>query len=200
FVKNKQNAMLCADRAQPFEIALWWWIDSSRTNHRLDDDGGDSGRILDLQNSFQFISKMATASRLTARERHRHPIIRKRQVGNVGKQRAEIALVPADAANGEAAETHTVISFCTSNEFGASPLAPCPVIAASDLQRSVDSLRPGIGEEHVVQAFRRLFHQAAGEFKGARVAHSEGGNIVKAPSSVSDRLDDAGLGMACVDA
>src|SRR5690606_1546991 len=81
-----------------------------------------------------------------------------------------------------------------------SPLAPCPVIAASDLQRSVDSLRPGIGEEHVVQAFRRLFHQAAGEFKGARVAHSEGGNIVKAPSSVSDRLDDAGLGMACVDA
>src|SRR5580704_5802676 len=68
FVEDQQNAVAVADRAQPFEITFGRWQHAGRAGHRLDDDGGNGGSIMQRDEAFEIVGEMRAPLRLTLGE------------------------------------------------------------------------------------------------------------------------------------
>ena len=80
-----------------------------------------------------------------------------------------------DAADRDAAEADAVIAALAADQPRARRPSPLrAVIGERDLERGVDRLRAGVGEEHVVEAARQpSATRRVGELEGDRVAHLE---------------------------
>ena len=64
---------------------------------------------------------------------------------------AEELAVAGDAADGDAAEADAVIAALAADQALARALAADAVIGERDLERGIDRLRAGVGEEHMVE-------------------------------------------------
>ncbi len=67
------------------------------------------------------------------------------------------------------------------------------MIGEGDLERGIDSLRAGIGEEHVVEIAGQQRRDPGGELEGLGMAHLEGRRIVHLGGLTLDRRDDLGM-------
>ena len=68
FVENQQNAVLVADRAQPLQIALRRQQHACRGGDRLDNHGGDCGRIVQRDKTIEIVGKMRAPFRFADTE------------------------------------------------------------------------------------------------------------------------------------
>ena len=90
-----------------------------------------------------------------------------------------------DAANGDnatdrnAAKIRPMIAALTPDQARAAMIATGIMIAQSNFQRRLDTLRTGIGEKDAVKPIRRDAGQTLSKFKGDRMAHLESRRIVQ---------------------
>src|SRR5262249_58961792 len=83
----------------------------------------------------------------------------------------EGAAVIDHAADRHAAEADAVIAALAADQAGARRLAVGAVIGERDLQRGVDRLRSGVGEEDAVETLRCDLGKTLGEIEGERMTH-----------------------------
>ena len=102
-----------------------------------------------------------------------------RHVIDAGQQRAEHLAVGDDAADRDAAEIDAVIAALAADQAEARAVALGAVIGERDLERGLDRLRAGVGEEDMVDARRHDGDEARGQLEGLRVAHLEGRRVVE---------------------
>src|SRR3546814_12962884 len=87
-------------------------------------------------------------------------------------------------------EVHAVVGALAAYQAQALPLALGLVVGQRDLQRGVDRLGAGIGEEDVVEVGRRHRGDAAGDLEGGRVAELERRRVVQRGQRLVHRLGD----------
>src|SRR5258708_24142267 len=107
----------------------------------------------------------------------------------------ELAVVD-EAADGDAAEADPVIAALAADQAGAGALAACVMVRKRDLERSVDRLRAGIAEEHMVEIAGRQRRNAACELEGIRMAELERRCVVELLGLALDRGHDLLAAMA----
>ena len=183
--------MLVADFAQALQIALGRHDHAARTLHRLDDDGGDGGRIVQLAQPLQIVGEFDAVLRLAAREDIARIAMGVADVIDAGDQRAEHLAVGDHAADAHAAEIDAVIALLAPDQAHALAFALHAVIGDGHLQRGLDRLRTGVGEEDVVQIARHQRHQPVGQFERLVMADLERRRIVELARLLADRFDDA---------
>jgi hypothetical protein len=127
-------------------------------------------------------------------------VVRVRQVVDAREPRAEPFAVVDHAADGDAAEADAVIAALAADEAGARGLAARAVIGERDLQRGVDRLRSGIGEEDVAEVRRQPARDVVGELERARVSHLERRRVFHRRDLAADRLGDFAAAVAGIDA
>src|SRR5579883_3354280 len=94
-------------------------------------------------------------SRLAARVGIPLQIMGVRQMIDTRQERSGPHLaVAGDAADRDAPESHAMVGALPADEPRARRLAPRPMIGERDLERGVDRLRAGVGEEHAIEARR----------------------------------------------
>ena len=108
--------------------------------------------------------------------------------------------VVGDAADRGAAEIDAVIAALAADQPRLRGVALHPVIGERDLERGLDRLGARVGEEHVVEAWRRDVDELRGAFEGARMAHLEGAGEIELADLLADRLDDLRPAMSGIDA
>jgi hypothetical protein len=126
-------------------------------------------------------------------------VVRQRQVEDVAEQRAEIALVPGDAAHRQPAEADAMVGFRAADELHAPRIAARPVVGPRDLQRGVHRFRPRVREEGARHA-RHGVQQAPCEGEGAGMRHPERRDEVELPRRRPDRGHDARMRVAGIHA
>src|SRR4029077_16763017 len=57
-VEDQQNAVAVADRAQPFQIAFGRRQHAGGAGHRLDDDRGDGGSVVQRDDAFEIVGEV----------------------------------------------------------------------------------------------------------------------------------------------
>ncbi len=93
--------------------------------------------------ALQFVGKMGTPLRQTARERIVFDIQGMRQMIHAGQHRGAEELAIVDhSANRHAAETYSVIALFAADETRALARAASAVIGNRNFQRRIDRLRP----------------------------------------------------------
>ena len=186
--------------AQALEIADRRRQHAAGAGHRLDDDGGDGRWIVDLQSSRQFVGEMhAPVPADRARTPHARDVVGVRQMVDFRQQRAEIAAMAADAAHREPSPAHAMIGLGAADEANAARFAARAVIAARDLQRGINGLGTGIGEEDMVEPRRRDIAQAGRPARTRPDGSSGTKRRSRARRLCLDRLDNAPLSVAGID-
>ena len=182
--------MLGRDLAQLLEIALGRRQDAGRARHRLDDDGGDGGGVVQIDEAGQLVGQMRAPLRLALGEGLLGAVVGRLQVVDAGQHVAELLAVGDHAADRDAAEADAVIAALAADEAGARALAPGLVVGERDLQRRVDRLGAGIGEERVVEIARRQQREPRGQLEHLGMAVLEGRRVVELGRHLLDGLDD----------
>src|SRR6202043_3051044 len=100
------------------------------------------------------------------------------------------ALPIYDAADRDAAEADPVIAALAADQAGAGALAAHIMVGERDLERGIDRLRAGIGEEHVVEIARRERRDAARQREGVGVGELERRRVVELRRLALDRRPD----------
>ena len=111
-------------------------------------------------------------------------------------RRPEQFAVETDAANGDAAEIDAVIALVAADEAGFAGMAFERPIGAGDLQCRINSFRPGIGEENMIEPGGSELHQAVGQLERQRMAELESRRIIQFRKLAADGVDDLAPGMA----
>ena len=122
------------------------------------------------------------------------------QVVDAREQRPEVLAVAHDAADRDAAEAGAVVAALPPDQPLPRALAAHVVVRDGDLERRVDRLRPGVGEEHVVEVGGRQRRDAGRELEGLGVAELEGGREVELGRLLLDGAHDRLAGVARVGA
>ena len=99
-------------------------------------------------------ARCAAPLRLAAGEGVVRRVVGVRQVIHAGQQAAEDLAVGDDAADRDAAEADAVIAALAADQPRARALAASAVVGERDLQRGIDRLGAGVGEEDVVEVAR----------------------------------------------
>ncbi len=115
------------------------------------------------------------------------------------EQAAEHLAVGHHAAHRDAAEVHAVVATLTADEAGAGAFAAHAVVGDGHLQRRLDRLGAGVGEEDAVEPGGGDAGQAVGQLEGLGVAHLEGRCEVQLGGLLLDGLDDALPAMPGID-
>ena len=110
FVEDQQNAVAVADRAQAFQVAFGRRQHAGRAGHRLDDDGGDGGSVMQRDQAFEIVGQMRAPVRLAFGEGLVLAVIGRRQMIDAGQQRAKMLAVGDNAADRNTAKTDAVIA------------------------------------------------------------------------------------------
>ena len=134
---------------------------------------------------------LAAGKRITVEQ------VRMTHVLGIGVERAELSLVQPDTAHTETAEVNAVVGLLPPDQHAALPLAPGLMIGQRDLQRGIDGLGAGIGEEDVIEA-RGHLRQPVGGFEGDGVALIKAMGKIQRRGLLLDGLDDRLAIVACV--
>jgi hypothetical protein len=147
-VEDQQDPVLGADLAQALEIALGRNDHAGGALHRLDDHRGDGRGVVQRHDALELVRQMRAPFRLTLRIGHVRRIVRMLQVIDaVQHRRREHLARRQQAADRDAAEADAVVALLAPDEARARSLSAQPVIAERDLERGVDRLGAGTGEE-----------------------------------------------------
>ena len=92
---------------------------------------------------------------------------------------AEQLAIKTDASHADAAVVDPVITFDPPDELGLARQTLVAPVTARHLQSRIDSLRPGIGEEHLIQTIRGEFHDLMRQFEAERMAVLKSGGIIQ---------------------
>jgi hypothetical protein len=189
-VEDQQDAMLVAQLAQPLEVALRRRQHAGRTGHRLNDNGGDGGGIMQRHHALKLVGQVHAPFGLTLGVGLLSAVVGVRQVISARQQRAKPLAVGDHAAHRNAAEAHTMITALTADHAGARGFTARTVIGERHLQGGVAGFRAGVGEERIVQVTRRQHGKARGQFENLRVAVLEGRREIELGSLLLDGVDD----------
>ena len=178
-VEYQQDAVPVADLAQALEVAARRDQHAGGAGDRLDDHRGDVGGIVQRDSR----SSSSASSRAVLR-RPREKAFAPGRACAAGDRRRAAARRPdlavrRDAAHRDAAEAHAVVAALAADQARARAFAAHAVVGERDLQRRVDRLGAGVGEEHVIEALGRDLHQLIGECERARVRHLERRRVVQ---------------------
>ncbi|MCY1354833.1 hypothetical protein D9M69_412270 [compost metagenome] len=155
FIEDQQDAVPAGDLAQFFQVAGRRHQHAGGAGQRLDDHGGDVGRVMQREDALQLVGEVRAPLRLALGEGGLGDVERGRQVVRARHQVGRVGLaVRADAAHRHAAEAHAVVAALTADKAGALAFAARAVVRQRDLQCGVDRLRTRVGEEDAVQALR----------------------------------------------
>ena len=121
-------------------------------------------------------------------------VVDARQMGREG------AAVRHHAADRHAAEADAVIAALAADQARPRSLSDGALIGQRDLQRGVDRLGAGIGEEDAVEPLRRDLGEPLGEIERQRMAHVERGREVEVRQLPLDGGGDLAAAMAGIDA
>ena len=199
-VEDQQDAVLGRDLAQLLQITLGRRQDAGRARHRLDDDGGDGGGIVQVDEPGQFVGQMRAPLRLALGEGLLGAVVGRLQVVDALQHVAELLAVGDHAADRDAAEADAVIAALAADEARARALAAGLVIGERDLERGVDGLAARVGEEGIVEIARRQQRQPRCQLEHLGVAVLEGRRVVELGRHLLDGLDDRLAAVAGVDA
>lgn len=108
--------------------------------------------------------------------------------------------VRRNAPDRDAAEAHPVIGALAPDEARARTFAAHPMPGEGDLQRRIDGLGAGVGEEHVVEPGGRDLHQRVGEREGRRMRELKRWRVVERLELLRDGLRDLRTPVSGVDA
>ena len=150
--------------------------------------------------ALEIVGKLGAMLGLAAAEGVAGEIVGVAEMVDAGEQRAEPFAVVGDAADRGAAEIDAVIAALAADQPHLRGVALGPVIGERDLERGLDRLRAGVGEEHMVEAGRGDVDELRGAFEGAWMAHLEGAGEIELADLLADRLDDLRPAMAGIDA
>ncbi|MEY9923331.1 hypothetical protein ABIF99_009646 [Bradyrhizobium japonicum] len=192
--------MLLADLAQALEIALRRRQHRGRARHRLDDDGRDRLGAMQGHQTLEIVGELGAMLRLILGEGVAGEVMGVADVVDARQQGREGAAVGDHAADRGAAEADAVIAALAADQAGAARLAVGAVIGERDLQRGVDRLGAGVGEEDAVEALRRDLGQTLGEVECQRMAHLERRSEVQRHQLPLDRGGDLLAAVAGIDA
>ena len=192
--------MLGAEFAQALQVAFWRNEHAGGAGDGFDDHGGDGRGVVQVDEAFERVGVFGAVFGLAAREGVAGDVMRVGQVIDAADHRAEIHPVARDAADGHAAEIDAVIGALAADEAVLVRLAARLLVGERDLERGLDALRSGVGEEDAVEAVGREAGEAVGEFEGERMAHVEVAGVVEFARGLADRLDDLRLVVAGGDA
>ena len=140
--------------------------------------------------ALELVGEMRAPVRLALAEGLVLAIVGRRQMIDAGEQRAEEFAVVDDAADRDAAEADAVIAALAPDQARARAFAAHVVIGERDLERGVDRLRAGIGEEHMVERAGRHRRHPARQLEGLGVGELEGRRVVELGRLRLDGLDD----------
>ena len=116
------------------------------------------------------------------------------------QQRAEHLAIADDAADRSAAEPDAVIAALAADQAAPGALALGLMIGQRDLERGVGGLRPGIAEEHVIEAGGREIGDAACEFERLRNPELERRRVIERLGLLGDRCRNLRAAMAGIGA
>nr|GEU28076.1 hypothetical protein [Tanacetum cinerariifolium] len=196
FVEDQQDAVLGAQFAQPFQVALGRHQHAGGSGHRLHDHGRDGGCVVQRDDAFQFVGQLEAVFRFAARVRVLVQVVGVRQVVHARQHHAVRLAVAGDAAHRDAAEAHPVVAPFAADQARAASLAARAVVRERHLERGVHGLGTGVGIEHVAEAVVGVVHQLVGQLEGGRVAHLEGGCEIELAHHVAHGGNDLWLGVA----
>ena len=174
--------MLVADGAELLEIALRRDEHAGGARHRLDDDRGDGRGVVERDQALEVVGELGAVRRLAAGEGVPGEVVGVADVIDAGQQRAEQLAVADDAADRDAAEIDAVIAALAADQAEARALPDGALIGERDLERGLDRLRAGVGEEDVVDAGRHVGDEAGGELEGLSGGPSGRPGRSRAPS------------------
>ena len=190
FVEDQQDAVLVANAAQPFQIALGRDQHPGRTRHRLDDHCCDGRRVVQRNQALQIVGQFNAVFGLAFGERVARRIMRVADVVDACQQRAEHLAVGHDAADRDATEVDAVVTALAADQAGACTFASHAVVGNGHLQRGFHRFGTRVRIEHAVDACRRQLDQALRQLEGLRVAHLEWRREVHFAGLFADRVDD----------
>ena len=199
-IEDQQDAVLGGDLAQPLQVALGRRQDARGSRHRLDDDGGNGGGIVQVDEAGQLVRQVRAPFRLALGEGLLGAVVGAGQVIDAGQHVSELLAVGDDAADRNAAEADAVVAALAADEPSAGTFAAGLVIAERDLERSVDRLAPRVGEEGVIEVAGCQQGEARGQLEHLGVAVLKGRRVVELGRHLLDGLDDGLAAVAGVDA
>ena len=106
--------------------------------------------------------------------------------------------VTADATHRSATEVHTVVAFFTADEFDAAAFATRCVVSQGNFQRGIGRFRTRVGEECLVEAFRRHRHQTLSGLETDVMAHVKERCEIQFFRLFGNRIGNALVTMTCV--
>src|SRR6185312_1227743 len=169
-----------ADAAQLLEVAPRRYDDAGRALYRLDDDGGDGGRImLGKKASLELASELDAVLGQAPRERVALDVERVPQMVDARQQRPEALAVRGNPTDRDPSEVDPVIAALATDQARALRLAAHALIGHRDLQRGIDRLGSGVREEHPVEAGWRELRDSLRRLERLGMRHLERGREVE---------------------
>ena len=139
--------------------------------------------------ALQLVRQMRAPFRLALGERLLLPVIGVRQMIDAREQRAEIAAVGNDAADGNSAETGAVITALAADQARARTLAARMLIGDGDFQRRIARFRARVAKEDMIEIARRQRGDAARQHEGLRMRVLERRRVIEHAGLGADGFD-----------
>jgi hypothetical protein len=182
-VEDQQDAVLVADLAQALQVALRRHQHAGGAGHRLDDHRGDGEASCSATRRSRSSASSRRAPAGRALKALRAGSCVWRQVVHAGQHGAEHLAVAHHAADRDAAEVDAVVAALAADQPGALALAAGAVVGQRDLQRGVDRLGAGVGEEDLVQPSGAIDATALGASKA--ISGGPSGRSARSPASAA---------------
>ena len=193
---SKTSRMPCAvaDLAQPLEIALGRHQHAGRAGDRLDEDGGDRRAAIGLAEALRGRRRAPARARGWPRVKACASSQVWRSMTTFGMTHREGLAVAHHAGERDAADVDAVVGALAADEAQALRLAAGAVIGHRHLQRGVDRLGAGVGEEDVVERLGQERRHPVGELEAAGVAELERRRVVVLEHLRVHRVGDLAAG------
>ena len=174
--------MLVADLAQALQIALGWDVPAGAAGHRLDDDGGHIGGVVQCQDAgLQLHQRVFGPDGLLVVDVGMvHRVVDEAHVVHTRQQLRAIHLaVGGQPAHAHAAEVDAVVTLFAADEDLAMAFAAGAVVSQGHLERGVGGFGAGVAEQHLVEVAGRHLGNPLRRQESLVVAGLEGGGVVE---------------------
>ncbi len=165
FIEDQQDAVLVADFAQALQVADRWDQAAGGAGDRLDKASGDRVGAVSVDEALKVIGEVDAAM---CRAALLETVFLKPGVpqgDDVGHRQGENVAVLDHARQRDAANVDAVVGPLARDHADAAGFAAGIVVGHCDLQRGIDRLGAGVGEEDVVHFFWEKAGDHAGQFK-----------------------------------
>ncbi|MDR6354590.1 hypothetical protein Q3H58_001261 [Pseudomonas psychrotolerans] len=188
-VEDQQDVVLGADLAQALQIAHRRHDHPGRTGHGLDDDRGDVGGVVQLDQLEQLVGQLDAAGLGHAFGKGQARLQGVRQVIDVHEGAVQLP-VAADAAQAGAGDVDAVVATGAADQLGLGRLALDAPVGAGQLDRGISALGARTGEEDMIETGWSQLGHLLRQLEGQRMAVLEARRIVEGAQLPSHGLLD----------